>query len=86
MKDYREIIKQAVAVDSSHIADVSYREKDNTLIVTWKRGKRYEYANVPKEVFDAFLAAPSQGEYFNAYIKGATDSKGNPKYPYTEVL
>jgi hypothetical protein len=78
-QDYRKIIKESVAVDSSHIADISYRDKDNTLIITWKNGKRYEYANVDKSIYDEFLAAPSKGVYLNTVFKPM-------KLPYTEVL
>ena len=32
-------------------------------------GKTYVYEDVPREVYDALLAADSAGAYFNAYIR-----------------
>jgi hypothetical protein len=78
MKNYWALIKLAVAVNSSHIADVAYNEADQTLIVTWKNGRRYEYTNVPKNLYEEFLSAPSQGKFFNENIRN--------NYEFQEIM
>ncbi|MBA3661440.1 MAG: KTSC domain-containing protein [Gammaproteobacteria bacterium] len=37
----------------------------------------YEYLNVPKNIYDKLLSAPSAGQYFNIYIK--------PYYQYQQL-
>lgn len=54
-------------VRSSAIARIEW--SNGTLSIWFHESGRYDYFNVPKHVYDAFLAAPSKGEYFNAYIK-----------------
>jgi len=63
------------AIDSSAISAVGY--EDHVLRVTYRNGRTYDYFDVPKEEFDAFMAAESHGEYLNKVIK--------PKYEWREV-
>jgi len=39
------------------------------LQVDFSNRKRYRYQDVPSQVFDAFLAAPSKGRFLNSVIK-----------------
>jgi len=80
MKNYWALIKQSVAVISTHIADISYNEDENLLIVTWKNGRRYEYTNVPKGVYEEFLNSSSRGEFFNKVIRT------NKDYEFQEIM
>ncbi|MEJ0028573.1 MAG: KTSC domain-containing protein [Rhizomicrobium sp.] len=54
---------------SSVIRTFSYDAAKRRLRVVFTTGRRYEYHNVPAEVFEAMKAASSKGEYFNAYIR-----------------
>jgi hypothetical protein len=40
------------------------------LTITFVSGLKYEYKNVPPEVYHMLKAAGSKGRYFNHYIKG----------------
>jgi hypothetical protein len=39
------------------------------LQVDFSNRKRYRYQDVPSQVFDSFLAAPSKGRFLNSVIK-----------------
>lgn len=55
-----------VAASSSWIGATGYKDGVMTLIT--KRGEAYA-ASIPKERYEQFLKAPSQGVFFNLYIK-----------------
>ena len=44
-------------------------------MVFFKSGGVYEYQNVPREIFEAFRAAPSKGQYFQASIRASFASR-----------
>jgi hypothetical protein len=54
---------------SSVIRDFSYDPETSELWITFVSGRRYVYAGVPQDVFDAFKAAPSRGSFFNSEIR-----------------
>lgn len=65
-------------VESSNIASLGYDAKNEVLEAEFKTGAVYQYENVPKDVFDGVLHAPSVGKAFNQdVVKGG--------YPYTRV-
>jgi lysyl-tRNA synthetase class 2 len=64
-------------VESSAIARVDYDDAAQMLRVRFMSGRRYRYADVPREVYERFVAAPSKGQFFNAEIRD--------RYDYTEV-
>ena len=66
---YRKIIKQAVQVISSSISDVEYEVGSKVMTVKFKNGRTYEYANVPREVFQELLTSDSKGRFFNQNIR-----------------
>lgn len=57
---------QTVSVDSSCINSIGWRS-DGVIIVDFKRGGTYSYSGT-KELFDAFVAAPSKGAFFNSHF------------------
>lgn len=58
-------------VESSNLAAIGYDAGSKTLQVDFKTGKRYQYQNVPPEVFAEFKAAESVGKFFAAQVKNA---------------
>lgn len=56
------------AIDSSLIRSVTYGA-EATLTVRLHQGAVYRYFTVPRTVFEALLAAPSKGAYFNRHIR-----------------
>ncbi len=61
--------------NSSQISKVKYNTETKVLTIQFKTGSIYEYAGVPNEVFDAFIAAESQGKYFSREIQGKYNFK-----------
>src|SRR3712207_5242154 len=56
-------------VDSSAVDAVEYSDEGRALDIWYKDGDRYTYFGVPREVYEALLAAPSIGIFVNAEIK-----------------
>lgn len=57
-------------VKSSAIASLGYDAGTRTMAVTFKGGKRYEYDDVPPEVFEHAKGAESVGKYVSAHVVG----------------
>lgn len=55
-------------INSSNIARTEYDTADKTMIAEFKNGTRYEYEDVPHEVYAEFRLSESQGKYFNSKI------------------
>ena len=55
--------------ESDAIAKFAYDLTAGNLVIFFKSGSVYEYQNVPREIFEAFRAAPSKGQYFQASIR-----------------
>lgn len=55
---------------SSHLEHVDYDDSTDTLAVTFRDGRTYDYMNVPAQTAREFQAAGSFGEFFNRQIKG----------------
>jgi len=58
---------------STAIEHISYDEAARELHVTFVGGAAYTYYRVAKQVYAAFRAASSKGQYFNAWIKDRYD-------------
>jgi hypothetical protein len=54
---------------STAIRSSSYDPAKRELWVTFVTGRRYVYAEVPADVFEAFDNAPSRGAFFNEEIR-----------------
>jgi hypothetical protein len=61
---------------SSFIRRVCYDKAQNYILINLK-GTYYHYGELPAGTFDAFLAAPSMGQFYNQRIKGT-----GPAGPY----
>ncbi|CAM3843811.1 KTSC domain-containing protein [Deinococcus frigens] len=55
-------------VDSSMMSHIGYDPASKTLTILFNSGKRYDYDDVPPEVYARFLAASSQGSFFRNEI------------------
>jgi len=64
----------ASSVDSSAIVRIAYSERGQKLFVTFSAGT-YTYFDVPREVYEAFMAAASKGAFFNTRIRDRYDFK-----------
>lgn len=62
------IMRQSVR--SRNIRSIGYDDASQTLEIEFHSGGIYQYANVPKSVYDDLMHAPSHGSYFSRYIKG----------------
>lgn len=56
-------------VNSTAISRIEYDPASQQLYITFHESGTYTYYNVPQHVYEAFLAAPSKGQFFNDYIK-----------------
>jgi len=65
-------------VDSSNLSSVGYDSEKELLVIEFVKGGRYEYKNVPLEIYKIIMNAPSKGSAFHKYIK----AKG---YQYEKV-
>lgn len=59
-----------VPVKSSNLKSVVYDPKTQALEVHFKSGDTYLYANVPRQVHEALLSAPSKGKFLRSAIAG----------------
>lgn len=65
--------------DSSHIDEIMYDNKTNTMYVKFVSGTMYKYAQVNIDIFGRLAAARSVGEEF------AESIRFNPSIPYTNI-
>jgi hypothetical protein len=61
-------------VESSVIGAVGH---SRVLEIRFESGRVYQYYDVPMDIYEAMLEAPSKGKFFNANIRG--------KFPYQEI-
>lgn len=59
-----------VKVESSNISAVGYDMNFGSLIVEYKSGMKYQYKNVPYELYENLLKAESKGRFVNENVKG----------------
>ena len=58
------------AVDSATLAAVAYDDAHELLQLEFRSGAIYRYFGIPAPLYEALLAAPSKGKYFNRAIRG----------------
>jgi hypothetical protein len=63
-------------LESTVLSDVQYDAPTHILTITFKNGRKYNYAKVPPEVYSKLMAAESHGKFFRQHILG--------KYQYQE--
>lgn len=59
-----------IYVDSSNIEAIGYDDESLELHVQFISGGYYIYNNVPRQIFDELMYAPSKGSFLNREIKG----------------
>jgi hypothetical protein len=55
-------------IESSNLKTTIYDTESNTLIVEFKNGFKYEYDDVPHNIYAQFRLSESQGKFFNTKI------------------
>jgi hypothetical protein len=58
-----------IPVKSSAITHIGHDENTSQMKITFKESKTYDYCNVPKNIFEAFINASSIGKYYDRNIK-----------------
>lgn len=56
-------------IDSGHMDGVKYDSVQRQMMVRYKNGYTYLVHGISADAYQAFLAAPSQGEHWHANIK-----------------
>jgi hypothetical protein len=62
---------EMIDVQSSNLSQVGYDPETRTLAIVFKKGDLYHYDDVPPEVFDELMEAPSTGRYFSQHIRNS---------------
>lgn len=68
-------MKTKQSVVSSQLKEVEYDTETSILTVTFMQDKKYEYKDVPADVFRELIEADSIGSYFNKNIKSKYEFK-----------
>jgi hypothetical protein len=66
-----------VHIESSNLKEAIYETDVKKLTLVFNSNRKYEYSEVPWEIFTKFRMAESQGKFFNTDI--------NKKFSYKEV-
>jgi len=64
-------------IKSSNIKKTEYDTETKKLIIDFKNGMKYEYDEVPHQLYTQFRMSESQGKFFNANIA--------KKYQYEKI-
>ena len=59
-----------IAVESATLSTVAYDADRQTLQLEFRNRTVYHYFDVPHDVYEALMQAPSKGIYFNSSIRG----------------
>lgn len=65
-------------IDSSNLVRTEYDTETKKMVAEFKNGSRYEYDDVPHNIYTRLRMAESQGKYFNTEIA--------KKFKYKRVL
>jgi len=65
-------------VVSSNLSKVGYDAGSQTLLIVFKTGSVYEFANVPESSFIELMQSPSIGTFFSKNIRR--------RFPYKKVV
>ena len=58
-----------VPVESTQLSAVAYNPDTREMRIQFAKGQIYSYSNVPSDIYDSLLNAPSVGQYFNTNVK-----------------
>jgi len=64
-------------VKSSNLRSIGYDMSTQTLEIEFNSGGIYQYSQVPENIYDGLMNAPSHGRYFHHFIRD--------KYPTRRV-
>jgi len=59
-----------VKLESSAVSGVGYDHINQILTVKFTSGKKYDYKDVPVQVYEDLVNAPSSGKFLNKEVKG----------------
>lgn len=62
-----------IRVSSSMIDMVRYDDEEEILEIAFRDGSVYRYYNVPYDIYQGLIRAPSKGRYFWRYIRDVYD-------------
>ncbi len=57
------------SVESSNLNSVGYDPKTKTLEIEFHEGGVYQYFDVPADIHQELISAPSKGKYHHKFIK-----------------
>lgn len=57
------------SVQSSNLNSVGYDSSTKTLEIEFHDGGIYQYLDVPEDVYNGLMSAPSKGKYHHRFIK-----------------
>lgn len=60
---------EMIYVDSSNIEAIGYDDDAQELHVQFTSGGHYIYHDVPRQIFDDLMNAPSKGSFLNREVK-----------------
>jgi hypothetical protein len=72
-----EALPSLATLSSSNLRAAGYDPASRTLTIEFNGGRTYRYANVPIQIYNGLLSAPSHGRYFHQWIRD--------RYPYRRL-
>ncbi|CAG9256165.1 KTSC domain-containing protein [Paraburkholderia caribensis] len=60
---------EMISVASQAVSAAGYDPMTRRMKIRFRTGRTYDFCRVPQFVFDAFMASPSKGRYFDAHIR-----------------
>ena len=64
-------------IESSNLVETEYDTATKKLVVEFKNGAKYEYEDVPHQLYKSFRSSESQGKFFTSEI--------SKKYKYKKL-
>lgn len=58
-----------IPVSSSSLSSVGYDSQSLTLEIEFRKGSVYQYFDLPENVFESLMQAPSKGKFLDVHIK-----------------
>jgi len=55
-------------IESSNLVETEYDTSTKKLVVEFKNGTKYEYEDVPHQLYTSFRSSESQGKFFTSEI------------------
>jgi hypothetical protein len=64
------VARHEASLSSSALSSASYDDETLELEIRFTSGQTYTFYNVPPEIYEGLVSAPSPGRYFHSQIKG----------------